>query len=1090
MFMTETILGTPLPIVRRRLKNRAPVLRLHGPSFNKVLTRAGRATEHVAAACVAILLFATSSVQAAERQALRGHVPRAIADLNLQPVGLLPGTNRLHLAIGLPLRNQEALTALLQQLYDPASPNYRHYLTPEQFTEKFGPTEQDYQAVVAFAKANGFAVTATYPNRVVLDVEGTVADIERTLHVTMRVYQHPTEARMFYVPDVEPSLDLAVPILHINGLDNYALPFPKLVRKPASKVAVAMPNAGSGPSGSYLGYDFRKAYIPGTTLTGTGQSVALFELDGYYAVDISNYVALAGLPNVPLVNVPVNGGIGTPGVNGGIDEVSLDIEMVVAMAPGLSHVYVYEGLDPDSVLSKIASDNLAQQISSSWGWSPGPDLVADGIFAEMATQGQTFFDAVGDYDAFAPGTADTYAPSTSTNITEVGGTTLMTSGPGGVWTNETVWNWRTANPTMGEWGGSGGISTNYSIPVYQKGIIMSVNGGSTTKRNVPDVALTADNVYVIANKGADNGIYGGTSCAAPLWAGFTALINQQGAANSVPPVGFLNPAIYAIGPSGSYTNCFHDITTGNNTWGGSTNQFYAVSGYDLCTGWGTPNGTNLINALLGAPLVPPYPSLVSVGSIVSGGNGNGVIDYDECNLLYLPVANVGYGTATVVNATLTTSTPGVTITQPTSTYSNLAPGAITTNNTPFQISTSLSFVCGTPIPLSLALSYTGGSNTNTITLPTCQCPTIQVNGSLSASSPTQSGSLWPSGTNSTCSAAKSCPGTYAAGTVAYHAYSYTNSNSSAVCVSVTVSATCGDDYYSSIFSEAYLGNYNPGSLCTHYLADMGGNDGQYSGPGVFSYSFTVPANTNFTVVVNGMHHGYYCSSYTLTVAGLLCPLDGGGACAGVSANFSGTPTNGVAPLAVTFTDTSTGTITNRFWDFGDSTTTNTTATNVQHTYNAAGTNTVTLIVSGPLGDSTNTRPNYVTVLTTYQGWQMQYFGCIGCLQAAETADPDGDGQNNLAEFLAGTDPTNSASAFHIISIVQEDDDLRVGWLAGGGRTNVVQAVNDAGSGFTNSFSDLSPLFIIPGAGDVLTNYLDVGGATNAPSRFYRVRLVP
>ena len=129
-------------------------------------------------------------------------------------------------------------------------------------------------------------------------------------------------------------------------------------------------------------------------------------------------------------------------------------------------------------------------------------------------------------------------------------------------------------------------------------------------------------------------------------------------------------------------------------------------------------------------------------------------------------------------------------------------------------------------------------------------------------------------------------------------------------------------------------------------------------------------------------------------------------------------------------------------------------------------------------------------LTTFQVWQVQYFGCTNCPQAAETADPDGDGQNNLAEFLAGTDPTNSASAFDVISIVQEGDDVRVGWLAGGGRTNVVQAVNDAGSGFTNNFSDLSPLFIIPGAGDVLTNYLDVGGATNAPSRFYRVRLVP
>ena len=1275
--MTETILRTPLLIVRRWLKNRAPVLRLSGPSFNKVLTRPARATEHVAAACVAILLF-TASVRAAERQALRGHVPRAIADLNLQPVGLLSGTNRLHLAIGLPLRNQEALTNLLQQIYDPGSPVYHQYLTPEQFTEKFGPTEPDYQAIIAFAKATGLTVTGTHPNRVVLDLEGSVADIEKAFHIALRVYQHPTDARTFYAPDTEPSIDLSVPILHISGLDNYTLPFPKLVRKPTTKVTAEIANAGSGPGGTYLGYDFRKAYVPGTTLTGVGQSVALFELDGYYAVDISNYVALAGLPYVPLVNVPVNGGIGTPGVNGGIDEVSLDIEMVIAMAPGLSQVYVYEGLDPDSVLNKIAVDNLAQQISCSWGWSPGPDLTADNIFMQMAVQGQTFFNASGDSDAFLPGTADEYAPATSPTITQVGGTTLTTTGPGGSYVSETVWNWGLHNGSY--IGSSGGVSSYYPIPYYQQGINMTANGGSTTMRDVPDVALTADNVYVIANKGADNGSFGGTSCAAPLWAGFIALVNQQAAINSLPPVGFINPAFYAMGKGTNYTSTFHDTTTGNNEWPSSPSRFAAVAGYDLCTGWGTPNGTNLINALV---VAATSPYLVGAGSVVSGGNGNGVIDYDECNLLYFPIRNIGGGTATTVNATLTTSTPGVTITQPTSTYPNLVRGAITTNSTPFQISTSPAFVCGTPIPLSLVLSYTQGLTTNTITMSTCQCPLSQVTGSLTGTDAKQTGRLTRDGNAAACGSSKSCPGYYTtSGARAYDRYSFTNSSSSAACVTVTLSNSCSGN----IFAVAYLGSFNPASLCSGYLADMG-----LSPNPTGTFSFNVPAYTNFTVVVHVINASSTCSSYTLTVAGLTCLTDGGGQCSlppslavvplslafgsvvigqtntlpfsvinnggqaltgtasvtgpfaiasgspynvapaatgtvqvsfipiaagaasntlvfasngGVSSNavtgtgltpgvlavsppslnfgtiatgttaqlsfaltnsggasisgtaavqggttfsivsggsfnvggfgttnvvvqfapasvgtfttnvlftstggnstnavtgvgaiaplaiFSGAPTSGVAPLAVTFTDTSTGTITNRFWDFGDSATTNTTATSVQHTYNAAGTNTVTLIVSGPLGVSTNTQANYVTVLTPYQGWQMQYFGCIGCAQAAETADPDGDGQNNLAEFLAGTDPTNSASALDIISIVQEGDDVRVGWLAGGGRTNVVQAVNDAGSGFTNNFSDLSPLFIIPGAGDVLTNYLDVGGATNAPSRFYRVRLVP
>ncbi len=128
------------------------------------------------------------------------------------------------------------LTELLQRIYNPASPDYRHYLTPEQFAKMFGPTEQDYQAVVTFAKTHGLTVTGTHPNRMLLDVDGSVADIEKAFNVTMRVYQHPTEARTFYAPDVEPSLDLAVPVLRISGLNNYSLPRPRFQASPIANV--------------------------------------------------------------------------------------------------------------------------------------------------------------------------------------------------------------------------------------------------------------------------------------------------------------------------------------------------------------------------------------------------------------------------------------------------------------------------------------------------------------------------------------------------------------------------------------------------------------------------------------------------------------------------------------------------------------------------------------------------------------------------------------------------------------------------------------------------------------------------------------
>jgi subtilase family serine protease len=910
-----------------------------------------------------------SSAIAQQRQVLSGHVPQAVKSLNLQPVDRLAATNRLHLAIGLPLRNQAALNALHSSLYDPASPNYRHYLTSEQFTEQFGPTLADYQAVINFAQANGLTVTGQHAGRTLLDVVGTVANIERAFNVTLLVYPHPREKRNFYAPNVEPSVSLAVPLLHISGLDNYALPHPNSRIGPA---APPIPSGGSSSlggteGGQYIGNDFRAAYVPGSTLYGNGQSVALVEYDNYYPSDITAYESLASLSPVTLTNVYINGGPYPPttGTLSSEGEVALDIETVVSMAPKLSKILVYEGTNGvtpwATILTQIADDNLAKQVSCSWsGGGVDPDPSSEQALVTMAMHGQSFFNAVGDSDAFLSGEEIGF-PSDSTNAIECGGTTLYTTGPGGSYVGETVWNWGIEFGDDGE-GGSGGVSTFYEIPPWQQGVATVANQASSTMRNVPDVALTADHVFVVCYDGT-NTWFGGTSCAAPLWAAFTALVNQQAASNGVAAVGFLNPALYTIGNSAIYSNCFHDITTGNNEWSYSPSNYSAVPGYDLCTGWGSPNGANLINALVWMATNKPY--LIIAGSVVSGGNANDVIDYDDCVQLYLPVGNLGGGTATVVNATLTTSTAGVTVTQPRSTYSNIVFGAIATNNTPFQISTSPSFVCGTPIPLSLVVSYTGGSITNTITLPTCQCPTIQTNDSLSGASPTQLYSLWPSGTNSTCSLVKSCPGEVNVGTVAYNAYSFTNTSSSAVCVSVTITTLCGDedDPYASIFSAAYLGSYNPGSLCAaSYLGDMGGIQGDYTGPGTFFYSFTVPANTNFTVVVNGLAEDYYCSGYTLTVAGLLCPADGGGTCA-------------------------------------------------------------------------------------------------------------------------------VAAPFQITSIVKSNNNILINWTTGVGQTNALQATAGTANGSyaTNNFA---AIFTVTNTVTTSTNYTDISAATNKPSRYYRVQLVP
>jgi len=554
-----------------------------------------------------VSLFLLGSLALTSTAGARQFLPASVSNVttNLPVLRHSSRWNRLHLSIALPLRDRAGLTNLLQQLYDPSSVNYHQFLTPEEFAARFGPSESNYAAVTRFAQSHGLIVTRKHSNRALLSVEGTVADVERAFHVSINQYQDPKSSRTFYAPDTAPSLDLDVPVLAVSGLDNYFLPHPCLRPIPAEQVK---PNlTGSGPSGGYLGNDFRAAYIPGSPVTGSGQTVGLLEFDsGYYQNDITAYEKLASLPNVPVSAVLIDGYNGAAG--GGNDEVSLDIEMAVSMAPGLKQVLVYEGSSTDDILNRMATDDVAKQIGASWTYST--DAGSDQAFLQFAAQGQSFFNASGDSDAYT-GTIPT--PADDPNITVVGGTTLTTSGPGGAWESETVWNWGSGT------GSSGGISTVIPIPSWQQGINMIANQGSTTRRNLPDVAMTADNVYVIYGNG-HAGAFGGTSCATPLWAAFTALVNQLALTNGEPTVGFINPVVYGMGKGSNvlgYTHLFHDIATGNNESSESPSRFSAVAGYDLCTGWGTPQGSNLLNALaIPEPLrITPGGAVVFTGPV-------------------------------------------------------------------------------------------------------------------------------------------------------------------------------------------------------------------------------------------------------------------------------------------------------------------------------------------------------------------------------------------------------------------------------------------------------------------------------------------
>jgi subtilase family serine protease len=506
---------------------------------------------------------------------LSAHVPEAVARHLAPLVGAPAPDQAMALAVSLPLRDEAGLDAFLRQAYDPASPSYRRYLSVAAFTGRFGPSRADYDAVVRFLAQSGLRVTAVAANRYLVDVQGSVADVERVFHVRLGLYRHPTEQRVFVAPDREPTLDLAVPVNHVTGLDSFDIPRPRALHAAIPRAGRA---TGSGPGGQFLGSDARAAYYGGTTLTGSGQSLGLMELAGYNLSDVQHYFAQVGQTlAVPVVGISTDGAaLGCSGKCHDDSEQVLDIEYAISMAPGLSQVQVYVGLNALDVLNRMASDNTSKQLSTSWGW--GTQFATDDpLFKEMAAQGQTFLTASGDDSSLK---ASQPWPEEDVNLTAVGGTDLVTSGAGGPWASETGWSDSAGGPSL---------IKKTPIASYQLPYVTAANQGSTTRRNVPDVAGDADTDNYICFNGKCSGGWGGTSFASPLWAGFIALVNQQAAAAGKPPVGFINPALYALGRQA----VFHDVTVGKS------GQFSCTPSFDLVTGLGSPAGQALITALAG-----------------------------------------------------------------------------------------------------------------------------------------------------------------------------------------------------------------------------------------------------------------------------------------------------------------------------------------------------------------------------------------------------------------------------------------------------------------------------------------------------------
>jgi len=554
----------------------------------------------VALALLATSHFADSTVHAASlgkpsgRYILPGHLVSSLK--HRAPTHATEGTGVLQLSITLSLRNQSALDALIAAQNDSHSALYHRYITPQQFASQFGPTQSTVDTVVAYLRSQGLYIKSVSSNHLLIDAAGSVASVNRAFNVTVTDYR--VGNRVVHAPTSEPSVPTALAgmIASVGGLDNVANYHP-LRNLSAKGKAVAH----TGPGGGYTPSELRTAYDVNPLISngdnGSGQTVAIFELDSYNPSDVNTYLSNYGLGSAKYSNVVVDGASTTPGA--GAIEVELDMEVVSAIAPGATQK-IYIGPNSttgvNDTYNKIVTDNIAKVTSISWGEceaaSGSSELTTlDNIFKQGAAQGQAFFAAAGDSGAYDCNDTNLAvdSPADDPNVVGVGGTNLQV-GSGGTYGSESVWS----NPNDTQRspkgaGGGGGISTQFAKPSYQSG-----PGVSGSMREVPDVSADADpasgySVYCTVSAAGCSGwlSVGGTSAAAPLWAGVAADTNQYLAGLGKATLGSANAKLYSLFNTPQTYAAYHDITSGNNLY------YSATAGYDPASGIGTPDVWNL-----------------------------------------------------------------------------------------------------------------------------------------------------------------------------------------------------------------------------------------------------------------------------------------------------------------------------------------------------------------------------------------------------------------------------------------------------------------------------------------------------------------
>ncbi len=527
------------------------------------------------------LVFAASQSSPAQRSVIPNQ--RSAILQNQAPLHMDQASRMLSLSIALNLRNVAGLHQLIAEQNDRSSSLYHQYLTPQEFTDLFSPSQATVQSVVRYLRSQSLTITAISANRTLIDTVGTETQVEQTFHITLADYA--VAGHQVYAPTSAPTVpaSLAGVILNIGGLDDVAN-YHRLYTTGVS--------AHNGPDGGYGPGNLRTAYNVSPLISknsGSGQTIAIFELDGYKSADIKKYLSYYNLGPAKYSNVLVDGATNTAGEGALEDE--LDLETVSAIAPGATQkVYIGPNSDKgvNDTYNQIVTDDVAQVVSTSWGECEADSGTSelqtlDNIFAQGASQGQAFFAASGDDGAFDCGTSALAVdlPASDPYVVGVGGTTLNT-GNSGTYKSEFTWSSHADNS-----GGGGGISSYFSRPSYQTGRNL-INA----KREVPDISADADpntgySVYcTVTVAGCDSSGWitiGGTSAAAPLWAAIATDTNGYLSGLGANTLGSASTLIYKLYNATQTYTAYHDVTKGTNLY------YPAAPGYDNATGIGSPD---------------------------------------------------------------------------------------------------------------------------------------------------------------------------------------------------------------------------------------------------------------------------------------------------------------------------------------------------------------------------------------------------------------------------------------------------------------------------------------------------------------------